>query len=268
MYDWCILFVIKLHLQALESFIKHFFAQDKLVYAHMIPLYLADMDALSESDVGIYDEFLQRNWVVNKNGRVPFCAIGADHAHEHINRTMKVAGGLTGITLNAYARSKFFLISPELARLAGEAREIAGCAKRNTVKNQGEAKDGVEGTHAAEKVAIVDAMAEVQSLQKPAYITNCSQLADQFSSQILQKYSEADEVHLVFDRYNMHKSLKTDMRERRQESKLAISYHITDTTNIAKIPMTRILSHVKTKSELTNYLTEKILATVHAQRNR
>ena len=39
---------------------------------------------------------------------------------------MKVAGGLTGITLNAHARSTFFLISPELAILAGEVREIAG----------------------------------------------------------------------------------------------------------------------------------------------
>ena len=118
--DW------KLHLPVLDSYTKHLFALDKLVYAHMIPLHLADMEALSESDVGIYEEFLQGNWVVNKNGRVTFCALVADHALEHINRTMKVAGGVTGITLNAYARSKFFLISPELARLDGEAREIAG----------------------------------------------------------------------------------------------------------------------------------------------
>ena len=109
-------------------------------------------------------------------------------------------------------------------------------------------------------------MAEVQTLQKPAYITNCSQLADLFTSQILQKYSEADEVHFVFDRYDMHKSFNTDMRETRQGSKPAISYHITDTINIAKIPMTRILSHVKTKSEFTNYLAEKILAKAHAQK--
>ena len=64
--------------------------------------------------------------MVNKNGSVPFCAIGADHALEHVNRSMKVAGGLVGITLNAHARSKFFLISPEMARLAEEAQEMAG----------------------------------------------------------------------------------------------------------------------------------------------
>ena len=109
-------------MKALEAFTKHFFAHDKLVYARMIPLYLADMESLKLSDPDVYREFLDGNWVVNKNQHVPFCAIGADHALEHINRSMKVTGGLVGITLNANARTKFFLISPELARLAGEAQ--------------------------------------------------------------------------------------------------------------------------------------------------
>ena len=64
--------------------------------------------------------------MVNKNESVPFCAIGADHALEHVNCLMKVVGGLVGISLNAHARSKFFLISPEMARLAEEAQEMAG----------------------------------------------------------------------------------------------------------------------------------------------
>ena len=116
--DW------ELHLLALETFTKHFFAHDKLVYARMIPLYIADMETI-KTDSGIYQEFVSGNWVVNKNGEIPFCAIGADHALEHLNRAMKVAGGLVGITLNAKARTKFFVIAPELARLAAEARQIA-----------------------------------------------------------------------------------------------------------------------------------------------
>lgn len=63
--DW------KLHLMAHESFTKHFFAHDKLVYAWMIPLYVADMESLKESDTDIYQEFLHGNWVVNKNPHVP-----------------------------------------------------------------------------------------------------------------------------------------------------------------------------------------------------
>ena len=38
---------------------------------------------------------------------------------------MKVSGGIVGITLNSNARAKFFLIAPELARLAVDAKEMA-----------------------------------------------------------------------------------------------------------------------------------------------
>ena len=57
----------ELHLTALESFTKNFFAHDKLVYARMIPLYLAEMNSLKESNEEIYQEFMNGNWVVNKN---------------------------------------------------------------------------------------------------------------------------------------------------------------------------------------------------------
>ena len=35
---------------------------------------------LQVTDPEKYEEFLEGNWVVNKNLRVPFCALGADHA--------------------------------------------------------------------------------------------------------------------------------------------------------------------------------------------
>ena len=92
----------------------------------MIPLYLAEMKALPLNDPGVYREFLDGNWVVNKNQSVSFCGLGADNGLEHINRSMKVSGGLVGITLNPSARTKFFLIAPELARLAEQAKDMAG----------------------------------------------------------------------------------------------------------------------------------------------
>ncbi|KAL9958706.1 hypothetical protein ACROYT_G035756 [Oculina patagonica] len=85
---------------------------------------------LPESDPEIYEEFCKGNWAVNKNPDVPFCALGADHALEQINRSMKVSGGLVGITLNPNARTKFFLyIAPELVRLAKDAKEMAGTTR-------------------------------------------------------------------------------------------------------------------------------------------
>ena len=115
-----------LYLTVLKLFRKYFFAHDRLNYARMIPLYLAEMQVLPESDPEIYGEFLDGNWVVNKNPNMPFCALGADNALKHINRSMKVSGGLVGITLNPSARAKFFLIAPELGCLSEQAKSMAG----------------------------------------------------------------------------------------------------------------------------------------------
>lgn len=72
------------HLQSTEKNIKYFFAHDKQNYARLTPLYLADMEALQRTDPTIWHEFLNGNWVVNKS-KNSFCAIGADHALEHVN---------------------------------------------------------------------------------------------------------------------------------------------------------------------------------------
>ena len=88
------------------------------------------MKSLKTTDPEIEAKFQNRNWVVNKNALVLFCGLGADHALEHVNRSMKVSGGLVGINLNPSARAKFFLISPELARLADEANDMAGVSTK------------------------------------------------------------------------------------------------------------------------------------------
>ena len=66
------------------------------------------------------------------------------------------------------------------------------------------------------QVAIVDVMAEVQSLDKPDWIKNCAQQAENFCNRIFQKYSGSDEVRLIFDRYDLPLSLKSATRVKRQ----------------------------------------------------
>ncbi|KAL9972897.1 hypothetical protein ACROYT_G019285 [Oculina patagonica] len=88
------------------------------------------MDSLSTTDPAVYAEFLSGNWVKNKNSSIPFCALGADHGLEHVSRSMKVSGGLVGITLDQIARTKFFLIAPEIANLAEQAKDMAGVAPK------------------------------------------------------------------------------------------------------------------------------------------
>ena len=126
--DWA------LHLSSLEAFTKYFFAYDKPNYARRIPLYLAEMKALKHTDLYIWEEFQNGNWVVNKTS-IPFCAIGADHALEHLNRGMKVAGGLVGKTLNENARVSFFLTAPRLKCLADEAKTMASVKTKSTEKH-------------------------------------------------------------------------------------------------------------------------------------
>ena len=58
-------------------------------------------------------------------------------------------------------------------------------------------------------------------------------------------------------------SLKTATRVKRQ-SQDTIYYHISDSTQIAKVPMRRLLSDAKTKKELTSFLVEKFLE--HAEK--
>ena len=58
------------------------------------------------------------------------------------------------------------------------------------------------------RVSVVDAMAEVQCLDKPGWDKNCSFLADHFTNCIFQKSGENEEIQLVFDRYDIPFSLK------------------------------------------------------------
>ena len=77
--DW------NLHLESLKALAKYFFAHDRLNYARMVPLYQAQMHRLKIDDPDIHHEFRQGNFCVNKND-TPFCAIGPDHAIEHVNK--------------------------------------------------------------------------------------------------------------------------------------------------------------------------------------
>ena len=111
--------------RSLQLFVKYFFAQDLLNYARMIPVYLAEVKIVKDTDPEIYQKLQNGDWVVNKNAKVAFCAVGADNAPEHANRSMKVSGGLIGITLNTPARTKYFLI-PTWVSKVGRTSEADG----------------------------------------------------------------------------------------------------------------------------------------------
>lgn len=108
-------------------------------------------------------------------------------------------------------------------------------------------------------VSIIDAMAEVQSLDKPEWIKSCSHLANHFTCRIFEKYGDYDKIRPIFDRYDLPSSLKKATRLKRQGNRDQIYYRIISTTHIAKVTMKRLLLHTKTKKDLAEYLAKKTI---------
>ena len=90
----------------------------------------------------------------------------------------------------------------------------------------------VEDTTSCYKIAIIDGMAEVQVLEKTEGTSTCSQLSVIFADEILRKYHIYDELHVIFDRYDLELSIKQAERDRRSEGTVPIHYYITDSTDI------------------------------------
>ena len=85
------------------------------------------------------------------------------------------------------------------------------------------------------------------------------QLAEGFTARINHKYKSNDEVRLIFDRYDLLMCLKTATRVKRQAGQDHVYYRISNSTHIVKVPMRKLLSHSKTKKELSSYLAEEFL---------
>ena len=91
------------------------------------------------------------------------------------------------------------------------------------------------------------------------WTSSCEKLAKHFNDGLFHKYRESDELRLVFDRYDLPSSLKTATGDQRQgtTNPVYMYYRITDSTQIAKVNMKRLLSHSNTNMELTVYLAQK-----------
>ena len=110
------------------------------------------------------------------------------------------------------------------------------------------------------KAIVIDGMALVQEMGKPTSVNACLDLAEHFLDRLATKTENYDEIHLVFDRYDIDISLKTATRNRWLGETDKISYQVTDTTSIKSIPMKKFLSHGKTKDRLCVFLSHKAYA--------
>ena len=62
----------------------------------------------------------------NNSHEISVIVSSLSNCERHIDHAMKVSGALVGIALNPSERKTFFLIAPELTRLAREAEDMTG----------------------------------------------------------------------------------------------------------------------------------------------
>ena len=106
--------------------------------------------------------------------------------------------------------------------------------------------------------AVIDTvtMADILSTDKPNWIKTCKYLSAHFIAFIKGKY---DKLYILFDRYDIPKSLKSATRHVWLGDSYPVAYHSTDTTNISNVPLKKLLSHTATKDEITVFLSIELL---------
>ena len=72
---------------------------------------------------------------MNKS-HLSFCALGADHALEQVSKWMKITGGLVGIAQNENARTRFFLVAPEMTRVYTGAKQMANLSNKENLRHR------------------------------------------------------------------------------------------------------------------------------------
>ena len=100
------------------------------------------------------------------------------------------------------------------------------CFNNSTfLKNLEEQQKGLpkenEAMHSVQNsytVAVIDGMAELQSFHEEPNIGTCDQPASSFVHSLERKYNIYYEVHVVFDRYDVSKSLESATREHRTKT--------------------------------------------------
>ena len=80
-----------------------------LDYAQNIQEYIARLHDMKTTDPDIWQEFVSGEFTVNTSNAVPFTRIGVDQATEHLSKSTKGQGGISGITSCLKTLLKFCL---------------------------------------------------------------------------------------------------------------------------------------------------------------
>ena len=113
-----------LHLESGKQLLQDYCSMDRTKYRRLMPVYIANMYALKETDPLIWEAFMNGEFCVKKS-QIRFTGNGVDHGGEQVIKTLIIEGGLVGIANNENARLRFFLTAPLLANIAQDVKSIS-----------------------------------------------------------------------------------------------------------------------------------------------
>ena len=99
---------------ALENIIKYFFAHDLLKYARLMPVHLAQMNALEHDDPVTWEALKAGEFVVAKS-EIPFTCLFTDQTLEQKIKGLKRHGGTAVLSQDETALDGLITTTPHLA---------------------------------------------------------------------------------------------------------------------------------------------------------
>ena len=108
-----------LHLESCKKLAMDFHSTNRIKYMRMLPYYIGSVYDLQFSDHFTWNSLESGKFSVVKN-KLPFVAIGVDHAGEQENKLLKLEGGLTGIANNENDPNRFLLTAPILRQFCDD----------------------------------------------------------------------------------------------------------------------------------------------------
>ena len=104
------------YLAALENIIKYFFAHDLLNYARLMPVYLAQMNALENDEPVTLEALKSGDFVVAKSD-IAFTHLFTDQTLEQEIKMMKRHGGIVGLNQDDSVLDRLVTTSHHLSRI-------------------------------------------------------------------------------------------------------------------------------------------------------
>ena len=125
----------ELHLRSLHKLCPSFFSFDMIKYARMTPVYLSQMMDLKENDEKTWIMMMEGGFCVGKS-KFPFTSIGADHGIEQENRSIKVMGGIKGISNSSINLDEYFLSTAEISNIITSFCDKFGISESEACKRE------------------------------------------------------------------------------------------------------------------------------------